>query len=106
MDGEVRVGLGDRLRVEASKPLPRGAARGFAPGKRLRLPGLGCGRYCSRTFCTLSHCDMSDTMTLSFGCSPLTISMVLTELRPSFTFTRLAVLPSGSSLKSPTVLSA
>ena len=38
--------------------------------------------------------------------SPLTISIVLTELRPSFTLTRVAVLPSGSSLKRPTVLSA
>jgi hypothetical protein len=37
-----------------------------------------------------SHGDMSERMTLSPGWSPLTISMVLTELRPSFTCVRVA----------------
>src|SRR5580698_4259871 len=54
--------------------------------------------YFSRMRSTLSHCDMSDRMTLSPTCKPDRISTVLTELRPSFTFTRSASLSSGITL--------
>src|SRR6185295_20180913 len=97
MDGVVRVELSGRWGVGAVQSITATDARLVSRARRID--------HCSRTFATLSHCDMSDTMTLSFGCRPPTISIVLTELRPSFTFTRLAVLPSGSSLNNPTVLS-
>ena len=51
-----------------------------------------------------SYCDMSERITWSPTFRPSLISMVFTELRPNVTFTLLAYLPSGSSLKSVTVL--
>ena len=43
---------------------------------------------------------------LSPTASPWTTSMLFTEARPSFTFTRFASPPFSLSLKIPTVLSA
>src|SRR5689334_25035399 len=57
-------------------------------------------RHLMRTRATFAYCDMSETMILSPTSSPRTISMTLTELRPSTTGTRTAVLPSFSSLNS------
>jgi len=45
------------------------------------------------------YCDMSERITWSPTFRPSLISMVLTELRPSCTFTLLAYLPSGSSFE-------
>src|SRR5690242_18684995 len=59
-----------------------------------------------RTRDTLSHCDMSEMITLSPTDRPCTTSMAFTDARPSFTLTRVASLPSGLTLKRPTVLSA
>src|ERR1700730_9498072 len=61
--------------------------------------------YFSRIRSTLSHCDMSDRMTLSPTCNPERISIVVTELRPNFTLTREASEPSSEILKRLIVLS-
>jgi hypothetical protein len=61
--------------------------------------------YFKRMRSKLSHADMSERITLSPTFNPETISMVFTELRPNFTLTRVASVPSSSSLKIPTVLS-
>ena len=53
----------------------------------------------SRTRSNASHADMSDRITLSPTFRPDRTSTVLTELRPSFTCTRVAPLPSGSHLE-------
>src|SRR5580658_10811731 len=61
--------------------------------------------YFSRMRSKASQADISDKITLSPTFSPSTISIVFTELRPSFTFTRVASELSSVSLKSPIVLS-
>src|SRR6185503_18925584 len=72
--------------------------------------GSGLGRkqgyLLRRTRDTLSHWDMSEMITLSPTAMPLSTSTVFTEARPSFTFTRVASLPSSLTLNRPTVLSA
>src|SRR5579875_4030265 len=50
-----------------------------------------------------SYCDISDRITRSPAFSPSRTSMVFTEARPSLTFTRSALFPSGAILKSPMV---
>src|SRR5216683_6110545 len=62
--------------------------------------------YFRRIRSTLSHCDMSDRITLSPTCKPESTSMVVTEMRPSFTLTREASEPSGVILNRLMVLSA
>src|SRR5580692_7146773 len=67
----------------------------------------GWSRYFSRTRSKASQqVDMSDRMTVSPTLRPDSTSTVFTELRPSFTWTRVAPLPSGSTLNRPTVLSS
>ena len=44
----------------------------------------------NRTRSYPSHCDISDRMTMSPGCSPSVISISFTELFPSWTLTRSA----------------
>src|SRR5580698_1032494 len=61
--------------------------------------------YFSRIRSKASQADISDKITLSPTFNPSKISIVLTELRPSFTFTRVASELSSVSLKSPIVLS-
>src|SRR5258708_5218878 len=46
-----------------------------------------------------SHWDMSERMIKSPTCKPSTISMLLTELRPSFTGVRTAAFPPSITLK-------
>jgi hypothetical protein len=53
----------------------------------------------SRTRSLESHWDMSERMTRSPGWRPLMISMVLTELRPSWTWVRTASLAVGGELE-------
>src|ERR1051325_11111612 len=64
-----------------------------------KRPLIVC-RYLNRTRSKLSHCDMSERITLSPGCKPCRTSTWFTELRPSFTFTRTASAPSSTNLKS------
>src|SRR5580698_7048644 len=67
----------------------------------------GWSHYFSRTRSKASQqVDMSDRMTVSPTLRPDSTSTVFTELRPSFTWTRTAPLPSGSTLNRPTVLSS
>src|SRR5262245_31515959 len=55
-----------------------------------------------RTRGTLSHCDISEMMTLSPTARPFLISTVFTEVRPSSTVIRVASLPSSLTLNRPT----
>src|SRR5580700_11132424 len=62
-------------------------------------------RYYRKTITpTPSYCDISLRTTLSPGCRPLLISIRFTEVAPNCTTTRFAEWPSGSSLKSVTLL--
>jgi len=62
--------------------------------------------YLSRIRSKLSTADISDRITLSPTCKPCRTSIVVTELRPSFTLTRTASAPSLTILNRPMVLSA
>src|SRR6202000_1085775 len=64
-----------------------------------RAPIAATATYFSRMRSTLSHCDISERMTLSPTFKPDKISTVFTELRPSFTLTRSPSVSSGMTLK-------
>src|ERR1700741_556237 len=61
-------------------------------------------RHSSRMRSYCSQRDISERTTSSPSLRPCRISTLLTELRPRAICTREAVLPSGSSLKTPIAL--